>query len=149
MRLQVTISGVSQTARNLQEYNRRLKNLQTPLKLAGEYMLLETDLRFELEVNPSGQPWKPLAPATLQQKRSQGKILKILQRTGFMRSQTGYQILGNNVVIFNKDPKLKYHQLGLGVPKREVMGFSDGNVREINEIFIGYLIRGENTSFIF
>lgn len=31
----------------------------------GEYLLIETDERFESETDPDGQPWEPLSPASL------------------------------------------------------------------------------------
>ena len=121
--IKIIISGTNQLDQKLRAHRQRLENLQPALRQAGEYLILEIDRRFEEEVDPLGRPWKPLAPATIAKKRAEGKIQKILQRTGFMRSQTFYQIRGNSLVVTNSDPKLRRHQLGLGVPKREVFGF--------------------------
>ncbi|MCC5618175.1 phage virion morphogenesis protein [Nostoc sp. CHAB 5836] len=109
-------------------------NLKPALQEIGEYMLYATDQRFVTETDPQGIPWKPLTPFTLRQKRAKGRILKILQCTGLMRSRVNYQVIGNQCIVGVNDEKAKKHQLGIGVTKREFMGVSTDNTVEIIDI---------------
>lgn len=69
------------------------------LKSIGEYVVRETDSRFQKEQDPEGRPWTPLAASTLKQKAERGKILKILQRDGILRRSIAYQLTENGVAI--------------------------------------------------
>ena len=112
-----------------------LVNDLTPvMEEIGEYMILATDMRFEKEIDPSGKRWRRLSPFTLEMKRAEGKILKILQRTGLMRSRVNYQADSEKVVVGVNDLKAAKHQLGRGVPKREFLGVSEEDREEIINI---------------
>lgn len=118
-------------------------NLKPVLQEIGEYMLYSTDQHFVTETDPQGIAWKPLTPYTLRKKRAEGRILKILQSTGLMRSRVNYQITGNQCVVGVNDEKAKKHQLGIGVPKREFLGVSDNDKQEILAIADGYILKEE------
>ena len=124
----------------LTDLQQRLGDLTIPMQEIGEVGLAQADLRFELQVNPSGVPWAPLSSATLSQKRAQGKILSILQRTGMMRSKLNYQATSTSVAIGINDVKAKKHQLGIGVPKREILGINSEFELEIVTILQEHLI---------
>ena len=113
-------------------------NLTPALQEIGEYMLYATDQRFVTETDPQGIPWKPLTPFTLREKRAKGRILKILQSTGLMRSRVNYQVVGNQCIVGVNDEKAKKHQLGIGVTKREFLGVSTDNKAEIISILDEY-----------
>lgn len=93
-------------------------------------MLLSVDKRFEQERGVDGLPWKPNTPYTIAQKRAQGRILKVLQNTGIMRSRTTYKATKDRLVVGNSDEKSRKHNLGIGVPKREFLGFSEQDIEE-------------------
>ena len=120
--------------RKFQELQNLTEDLTPVMQEIGEYMIMATDLRFEQEVDPSGKRWKKLSPYTLELKRAEGKILKILQRTGLMRSRVNYQADSEKVVIGVNDAKAAKHQLGRGVAKREFLGVSEDDREEIINI---------------
>lgn len=62
------------------------------LKEIGEYLLLSTDKRWEAEEAPDGTPWPKNSPWVLERKKRLGKIQKILQETGRLRSSIAYRI---------------------------------------------------------
>lgn len=118
----------------------RLGDLTPAMRDVGEFELYQHDQRFEKEVDFRGNPLQPLSRRTLDRKRAEGKILKILQRTGLMRSRTAYKVTPDSVTITNNDSKARKHQLGIGVPKREVFGINQAeDVPEIIAIIEDYL----------
>lgn len=74
--------------------NLRLQNvsLRVALREIGEYLLLSTDRRWAEEIAPDGTPWKPNAPWVVEWKKRRGRIQKILQSTGRLRSSISYRI---------------------------------------------------------
>jgi phage gpG-like protein len=58
----------------------------------GEYVVGDTKARFKTETGPDGQRWKALRPATLAAKKRKRKILKILQRDGYLRNSISYRV---------------------------------------------------------
>ena len=62
------------------------------LREVGEYMLLSTDQRWEQEVAPDGTPWPKNALWVSERKKRLGRINKILQDTGRLRSSINYRI---------------------------------------------------------
>lgn len=118
----------------------RLGDLTPAMRDIGEFELYQHDQRFEKEVDFRGNPLQPLSRRTLDRKRAEGKILKILQRTGLMRSRTAYKVTPDSVTITNNDSKARKHQLGIGVPNREVFGINQAeDVPEIIAIIEDYL----------
>lgn len=77
----------------LQE-NMKLQNvsLRVALQEIGEYLLLSTDRRWEEEIAPDGTPWQPNAPWVVEWKKRRGRLQKILQSTGRLRSSISYRI---------------------------------------------------------
>lgn len=116
-------------------------NLKPALQEIGEYMLYSTDQHFVTETDPQGVPWKPLTPFTLHEKRTKGRILKILQSTGLMRSRVNYQVTERECIVGVNDEKAKKHQLGIGVPKREFLGVSNNDKEQIIDILDTYIQR--------
>lgn len=115
-------------------------DLTPALEEVGEYWLLATDDRFRNEVDVQGKPLKQLSPQTLEQKRRMGRILKILQSTGLMRSRSFYEVKNNKLYLRNSDAKANKHNQGIGVPKREVFGLNPTeDVPAVLDIFDSYL----------
>ena len=109
------------------------------LQEVGEALLLNLDQRFEAEVDPSGKKWQKLSPFTLRLKEEQKRILKILQSTGRLRRSFEYTINQDDLVIGTNVSYAKKHQLGIGVPKREILGVSEEDKEIIKEILEDYL----------
>lgn len=120
--------------KDIQQEQQKITDPSILLEAIGEYMVGDIDERFRTETAPDGTPWQPNSPFTINEKRRQGKILKILQRTGFMRSSAFYQINGNTLRVGLSDPKSVKHQLGIGVPKREIVGISKTQQLEISAL---------------
>lgn len=108
----------------LAELKAKTEDLTPAMRDIGEFMLFQHDQRFDKEVDFRGNPLQPLSKRTLAKKQAEGKILKILQRTGLMRSRTAYTTTSSSVTVTNNDSKARKHQLGIGVPKREIFGIN-------------------------
>ena len=126
----------------LTQLKSRLGDLTPAMRDIGEFEIFQHDRRFENEVDFRGNPLQPLSRRTLERKKAEGKILKILQRTGLMRSRTAYKVTSDSdsVTITNNDVKARKHQFGIGVPKREIFGINPTeDVPEIIAILEDYL----------
>lgn len=96
----VSITYSDQALRQqLQRIERQTRDLTPLMQRFGEALLLSTDERWEQEIAPTGVPWKPNTPYTIAQKRSQGRILKILQSTGRLRGSIAYRAERDRVVV--------------------------------------------------
>ncbi|MBW4636340.1 MAG: phage virion morphogenesis protein [Iphinoe sp. HA4291-MV1] len=113
-------------------------NLKVPLGEAAAYQVRSTSMNFIKERSPDGNPWAALSPKTLAQKKTN----TILRETGAMVNATRYQVISDqSAVIENPDRKAPIHQKGApskNIPKREFLGFSDRDLREIEAIFDRY-----------
>jgi phage virion morphogenesis protein len=118
----------------------RTGDLTPASESVGEYMLGETDERFRTETDPEGRAWQPLSARTLAMKKAEGRIMKILQRTGLMRSRVNYRVFPDGVSIGIGDRKAVKHQLGKGVPARRILGINEENKREIVAIYRDYCL---------
>lgn len=109
----------------------RVKNPTPFLRRANELILLQIDRGFEQQKSPSGEPWKPNTPYTIAQKRSKGRILKVLQSTGRGRAEVHGQVVGNKLYVGTILDYMRKQQLGIGVPKREYIGISKQTADEL------------------
>lgn len=121
----------------------RSKDVSVPSYSVGEYMIAQVDERFATETDPNRVPWQPLSARTLAQKRAEGKILKILQRTGLMRSTVNYRVTPKGVAVGLSSAIAVKHQRGTGVPRREILGLNREDIRNIVEIYRDYLENGQ------
>lgn len=117
----------------------KTSNLTPVMQEIGEYGIASVDMRFQMEVDPDNKPWKPLSIFTIRLKRAEGKILRILQRTGLMRSRVNYKITPTSCTIGINDAKAYKHQFGIGVPQRKIMGINQEDKEEILAIINDYL----------
>lgn len=123
----------------LTQLQKKTSDLTPAMRVIGEILVASTDERFEKEIDPDGNPWTPLSPYTLFLKKQEGRINKILQRTGLMRSRTNYQAYPDRVVVRNNDEKAAKHQLGIGVKQRRFLGISAEDRQEILDTISDYL----------
>ena len=56
-----------------------------------------------------------------------------------MRSTVNYSANGDRTVIGLTDAKSAKHQLGQGVPKREILGINEDNISYFLEVYEDYL----------
>ena len=109
-------------------------NLKPAMQDIGEFGLIVTERHFETESNPDGIPWQANSPYTIARKRAEGRIMKVLQNRGLMRAQTSYTATNISCTIGNNSPHARKHQLGIGVPKREFLGFGKADLEEVARI---------------
>lgn len=117
----------------------KTSNLTPVMQEIGEYGIASVDMRFQQEVDPDGKPWKPLSFYTIRLKRAEGKILRILQRTGLMRSRVNYKVTPTSCTIGINDAKAYKHQFGIGVPQRKILGINEDDKQEFLNIINDYL----------
>ncbi|MBW4633553.1 MAG: phage virion morphogenesis protein [Iphinoe sp. HA4291-MV1] len=109
-----------------------------PLRQAVEYQLVSTRNNFSKQSSPDGISWTPLKPATIARKG----FSTILIETGVMSNSTSVLFQGDSAIIRNATSYAIWHQRGtLKMPKREFMGFSNADIRELNRIFSEYTRR--------
>jgi Phage virion morphogenesis family len=59
----------------------------------GEALLLSTNVRWDEQIDPDGNPWKPNSRYTLEQKRILGRSLRVMESTTQLRRSINYQIV--------------------------------------------------------
>lgn len=119
----------------------QIDDLTPAMEDIGQFLLLQHDQRFDREVDFRGNPLLPNSARTVALKKASGQIQKVLQATGLMRSRTAYKATSDSVSIINNDAKARKHQLGIGVPKREIFGINpDEDVPEIVNILDDHLM---------
>ena len=97
---------------------------------------------FRREIDPYGKKWQPLSSATIAYKQRMGYPLKILTRTGRMRSSARYVLQGKAVKIIVDFPS-RFHQSGTRrMPKRQILPdakLSRTDERNIVDLAVEYL----------
>lgn len=89
----------------------KLSQYAKPLKLAGVYMLRETDKNFRQQKSPDGKPWKGIRPITKGARRGGGGGGKALQDTGFMKNSLSFKPMGNDgIKVFSAHKYAAFHQ---------------------------------------
>jgi len=119
--------------RGLEALKRRLERLAEPdlegaLAAIGQALVEKVEQGFEREADPYGEPWKPLAPSTLEKRRKKGRGAKILQDTGVMRRSLNWRLLGRDAVAVGfADRKAIWHQIGTDrIPARPMLPWKKG-----------------------
>jgi len=118
---------------------RKIGDLTPAMKNIGEYLVLATDDRFRNETDPAGNKWQPNSPRTIAIKRAEGRILRVLQSTGRLRSSIVARAESDRVIVGTNVSYAAKHQLGQGVPQREFLGVNKQDLKEIAIILQEYL----------
>ena len=133
----------------LQRLAERTEDITPALQNIGEYMRFRTEENFRNESTPDGQRWAALSLTYAAQKRKRGRINKILQFKGDLRSSIAYQLIGKDSVAIGTNVAVGAYSLGsihqFGSPRRKIparpfLGISDTDAEEIVAIiedFIG------------
>lgn len=94
---------------------------QDVLNTIGKYMMVETKKRFDNQVSPDGEPWKPLNELTKRRRKKGGGRVgsghKALLDTGAGKMSITYQLVGEETVRIGPGNLtnvfyLVYHQSG-------------------------------------
>ena len=159
--IEITIDD-RELLQRLDRMDASLQDLRPAYKSIGEYMLRETELRFDAQKDPDGNPWEALSAATLLRK----KHSKILTERARLRGSIAYKAgsesvrVGTNMVYgaahqfgLDEDVQVAAHRRGKSVvtahlrkahiPARPYLGVNDENSREFVEILMEH-IEGSN-----
>ena len=126
--MQLKYRGISALRDRLRRLERRVEDPRDVMAVIGADLMERVEEGFENEHDPYGQPWKPLAPATLKRRRAGGVGAKILQDTGVMRRSLNYRVAGRNAVAVGfSDKKAPWHQDGTDrIPARPMLPWRRG-----------------------
>jgi len=109
----ITVRVNSQAiAQYLSSILERGQHMKPAFDQIGEYLIRETQLRFDRQESPDGNPWAPLKPRTVKAKNRQNKISKILQARGDLRRSIVYQSSNTSLVIGSNRDYAAIHQFG-------------------------------------
>jgi len=120
----------------------------------GEYMILETEERFQKEESPDGTAWQPLSEVTIEMKEANNDIDKILQAQGNLLLSIVPEALKDGVKISTNRVYAAIHQFGgragrahkVAIPARPFLGFNDADVREFTETVKDWIVMGRRPS---
>lgn len=93
----------------------RLGDLSPLMESIGMALQQNIQLRLDLKVDPTGQPWAPLAQSTRDRYAAADKGRKqgsLLVRTGMMRASLGHNASRADVEIGFGEPYAGYHETG-------------------------------------
>lgn len=113
-------------------------NMKPPFKEYGQYIEKETRQQFVGEVDPDGNKWKALKPATIKRKKTPYKL-----RETYKMSKSFYAIAEKDSLKYGlSDPKYKYHHYGVpanNLPARVVIGDTNERRAVLNKMIVKYL----------
>lgn len=137
-----TYVDLNPTLKQFKKLGGKLTNPQPLLDEVGQYLVSTIDSGFRKEVDPYKKKWQPLSPATISEKERKGYPLKILTRTGTMRSSVRYVVKNRSVQIVVDTKYATFHQTGTRkMPKRQIVPdkLSKTVQRDIIDLSINYL----------
>lgn len=122
----------------------RGRDLAPVFKDFGEYMVRETEGRFEGEHDPEGKPWTALSELTLAKKKGS----KILTEDSFLRGDIHYDADSDQMALGTVKIYGAIQQLGgmagrgrkVEIEARPYLGINDENEAEFIEIIKEHLI---------
>lgn len=138
-----TFLDISVHTKDVEQAFVRLQHAAAHMQLVfadiGEYMLRSTDERFREGVDLAGHQWQPLSPEYLARKpKNQDKVLVLsghLMNNSLVSKPSAIGLLFGSNSIYAAT-----HQFGRdGIPKREFIGLSTADERDILEIIGDYL----------
>ena len=139
IRIKTTIDAFVKRLRSFRDLVAAGRAANEALEVSADYMVYSIKRRWEAEIDPLERAWQPLAESTIARKKSQGRILKILQATGQAKEYSvHYQIRRNLLIIgFGRQYSyMNFHQTGTSkLPKRVVLGYSKKDRLAITQIF--------------
>lgn len=135
----IDVRGQKQIAQALNRLLQQGGDLEPAFREIGEFMLETTQQRFDDMQAPDGEPWEPLSPTTLKNKK---RTDKILTESGTLADTLNYQ-LGNNQLMFGSNMEYAAtHQFGReadGIPARPFLGVAPFEKTEILDILRSHL----------
>lgn len=167
LKTRLTIKGVNAARQTIEFTKGSIVNFDKPLEKVRQHMLTVINNNFRSKGTRFGEPWKELAPATIEEKERLAKLGAIkksvvrepLIRTGEMKSNFRGRIIKRGekntrqLVIDNPTPYFMKHQSmrqssrtvinlegkKITLPRRVMMKITDSSERRIRDIFFQHL----------
>jgi len=129
MKIEFTVD-TQQFASLVSEFSKRQASTLAEI---GRLKAEKTKQQIESEVDPNGEPFEPLKPATIARKRRLNRILTILRETDRMRESIGATMAGKDTVEISVQDRIAAvyaakHQTGdptTNLPQRQFLGWSE------------------------
>ena len=146
----VEVEGDKVAAERIAAVGKRAENVRPVKPDLDALFRQDEEQRFTL----NGPGWLPLKESTEALKEAQGWEAGILRRTGELeRSLTsalageGLELSlmeggGSTLAFGTSVPYARYHQYGLGVPKRELIDLSPRTIERMTETAQAYIVEG-------
>jgi len=142
--IEIDVTGVKNVNEILISLNRRLKNINQPLKQSGRLFLKAIQDNYNTQGKTFGKPWKPLKPATIRAKQKLGYLgAGPLNRTGTMKRSFKMKMGKSEVIISNPTSYYPYHQSSAPrrvIPRRVTMRMDRERRTQIFKIFQRYVV---------
>lgn len=144
--LTLTVNGVEQQLGRLGKIGSNIKNLQPAFK-AASVLVMESVNRNFME---GGRPdkWQTLRPLTIRSRKGSGSP-EPLRDTGMLMNSIGVPgqsgILAFtpwSVRVGTNVPYAKFHNDGIGVPKREFMILQEEDIEKVVKVFDEHTMKG-------
>ena len=117
----------------------RLRDPAPALNEVGAFLERKTKFRFAKQVDPSGNPWAPLAASTIANKRRRKAPKEILRDTGTLDSSITFTTGRDEVRSGTSLEYAEWLQKGTKrMPARPFLGFEAGDEAAIQKIFARY-----------
>lgn len=139
MKIEWSIEGKKELARNLQGVSLAMKDWKAPLDRAATSLIkvFSRDV-FATRGGAIGSKWAPLSPATIARKARNTPLIE----TGRMQDSFSKEVHADHAIIGNDSPHFKYHQSNkprTRLPRRPMMKLGNAQkemiVREFNKEF--------------
>ncbi len=130
MATRITVRGLSEALRDLDDLQGRMNDMRPVMEVVGEDIKTFVDDRFETSTDPTGAPWAPLKPETV--KRRRGSDARPLIDTSNLRNSIAARPGARSVSVGTVVPYAATHQFGSKhTPQRRFLPFTpDGTAWE-------------------
>jgi phage gpG-like protein len=139
--VKITKVGIDRAQRLFAQAKDRMRDLSPPLKKARNVMLFSINSNFKAGGRP--KTWRPLRPATLRRKISQGlNLTPLTGKTGRLQSSVTASVRGNRLAIGTSIVYGAAHQFGYpprNLPKRPYLIFQQQDLDDIERLVVSYI----------
>lgn len=110
----------AETRAELDRLIKRMANREGFYRNVGEQLLNSAADNFQREAGPDGNKWKPLMPATVEQRAKRGLVpIEILRARGRLAGSLNLAATNDEVRIGTPVPYAAAHQLGAEIKRKE------------------------------
>jgi len=149
VKITINVSGVNEVIRDYKKFRFDMsENMIIPLSESTNAYLKVIQTNFNNQGRTFGEPWPPLRPATLAEKKKLGYPSKILVRTGALKRGFGRKESKHDAYIYNtqryavthqEGATVKFHGRSVAVPRRVLAEVDNERVNMVALIFTRWL----------